>query len=166
MADPQITSNGIASQSGRLSLKTKFLGACILRLSDEFRTPGAAFAEMNMIATLCEEQNYTTQELLVWGEANLKIAKKWSPGVRELTGIPRSLKRAEAKFKKLRKETSRNNLWPITNTIYNREKVCFIHVRRAEREWRSRGFTEYDLEVLTDVFKFHSMRYESVIITP
>jgi len=139
MADPQITSNGIASQSGRLSLKTKFLGACILRLSDEFRTPGAAFAEMNMIATLCEEQNYTTQELLVWGEANLKIAKKWSPGVRELTGIPRSL---------------------------NREKVCFIHVRRAEREWRSRGFTEYDLEVLTDVFKFHSMRYESVIITP
>jgi len=91
-----------------------------------------------MIATLCEEQNYTTQELLIWGEANLKIAKKWSPGVRELTGIPRSL---------------------------NREKVCFIHVRRAEREWRSRGFTEYDLEVLTDVFKFHSMRYESVIIT-
>ena len=139
MADPQITSNGIASQSGRLSLKTKFLGACILRLSDEFRTPGAAFAEMNMIATLCEEQNYTTQELLIWGEANLKIAKKWSPGVRELTGIPRSL---------------------------NREKVCFIHVRRAEREWRSRGFTEYDLEVLTDAFKFHSMRYESVIITP
>ena len=138
MADPQITSNGIASQSGRLSLETKFLGACILRLSDEFRTPGAAFAEMNMIATLCEEQNYTTQELLVWGEANLKIAKKWSPGVRELTGIPRSLKRAEAKFKKLRKETSRNNLWPITNTIYNRKSLFYPREKSRARMALSR----------------------------
>jgi hypothetical protein len=159
MLDPNITSNDI--HSDKLSLDLKFLGTCILRLSDEFKSSGTAFAEMNMIAFLCEEQNCTKQELLRWGEANLKIAKKWSPGVRELTGIPRNLARAEAKFEKLRKATSPYGLWPITNTIRNPEKCCFVHIRRAEREWRTRGFTALDMEILGDAFKYHSMRYRA-----
>ena len=129
MLDSEITSNDV--HGDKLSLEVRCLGTCILRLSDEFKSPATAFAEMNMIAFLCEEQNCTKQELLRWGEANLKIAKKWSPGVRELTGIPRNLARAEAKFERLRKATSPYGLWPINNTIRNPENtVSFTYEGR------------------------------------
>ena len=109
--------------------------------------------DMARAAELAEHARLLTERPEVldsFARRTIEIALEWIPGIREITEDKDThLDRVELRFLH---RLERDQIGTIENTLMHVKYGFTIRFHRYVEDWQVRGFTAYDLEVLTKKF--------------
>ena len=141
--------NQFRSESAAISQDIKFLGACILHAAAPKGELLQAIETAEKLAALFGQHQNSLAALDRWAREHVEIEVSWGDGVRLITKESRQ-DRAERKFAKLLKDKRASHFKAegLNCSVINPELQVPICIKRRPSDWKARGFTSFELEVL------------------